>query len=332
MRRFIFIFLSAAVFHCGTFAQDANYKDQYASGYRGGYIKGIKLLPDALQFIVVGDWGRQGEYYQTAVAKQMTNATISLDADFIVSTGDNFYPDGVGSVTDPLWKTSFEDVYKQFPLQRKWYSVLGNHDYRSNPQAQVEYSSISKRWQMPARYFSKKMMINDDTAAQVLFVFIDTSPFVTKYYADEVYGPRVITQDTAAQIKWLDSVLSSPSSNIRWKIIVGHHPLYTGGKRLDAKDTKDVNQVFKPLFEKYKVDMYLCGHEHHLEYIKPDGATHYFISGAGSEVRPVKGYPKYGKFAASKAGFMSFSVTSDKVLVQVIDKDGLITYTNAISR
>src|SRR5688500_13514028 len=93
--------LSATVLCCGIFAQDANYKSQYESGYRGGFIKGIKLQEDALDFIIVGDWGRQGEYFQKAVADQMSNAATSLDLDFVISTGDNFYPDGVASVQDP---------------------------------------------------------------------------------------------------------------------------------------------------------------------------------------------------------------------------------------
>lgn len=332
MKKAILLYWGAAVFSCGILAQDANYKDQYASGYRGGYIKGIKLLDNALDFIVVGDWGRQGEYYQKAVAEQMAAAAISLDLDFVISTGDNFYPDGVGSVADPLWQSSFEEIYKHFSLQKKWYVVLGNHDYRSNPQAQVDYSRISRRWQMPARYFSEKIMIDDDTAAQVLFVFVDTSPFVSKYYSDEVYGPQVITQDTATQLKWLSSILSDTSPNIKWKIVVGHHPLYSGGKRIAAKDTEDINAAFKRLFDQYKVDMYLCGHEHHLEYIKPEGSTHYFTSGSGSEIRPVSVHPKWGKFAASQAGFMTFSIVPDSLLIQTINNKGAIIYSHVIKK
>ena len=330
MKKLILFYFSAAVIYCGTFAQDANYKQQHASGYKGSYIKGIKLLDNALDFIVVGDWGRQGEYYQKAVADQMSNAAISLDLDFVVSTGDNFYPDGVASVNDPLWQSSFEDVYKHFSLQKKWYVVLGNHDYRSNPEAQIAYSKISRRWQMPARYFSKKMIIDDDTASQVLLVFIDTSPFVSKYYDDEVYGPQVKTQDTASQLKWLSSVLADTSSNIKWKIVVGHHPLYSGGKRMSSQDTRDINAVFKDLFDRYKVDVYLCGHEHHLEHIKPEGATHYFISGSGSEIRAAELFPKYGKFASAQAGFMAISIIADKILVQTINHKGAIIYSDII--
>ncbi len=330
MRILLLTFLSAAVFYCGTFAQNKNDQDQFKSGYRGGFIKGFKTTDNALNFIVVGDWGRQGEYSQKEVAQQMGYAAIGIDADFIVSTGDNFYPDGVASTQDPLWQTSFENIYTSFPLQKKWYAVLGNHDYRSNPQAEVDYSKISHRWVMPSRYFSKKMMIDNDSNKQVLLVFIDTSPFVNKYYSDEVYGPNVSTQDSTAQLIWLSNILNNPSPSIKWKIVIGHHPVFTGGKRITSVDTKNVKDAIKPIFDKYNVDAYLCGHEHHLEYIKPAGATHYFISGAGSETRPVTVYPTIGKFAAEQAGFMTFSLTASKLLMQTINREGRIIYSTEI--
>ena len=114
--------------------------------------------------------------------------------------------------------------------------------------------------------------------------------------------------------------------------MVGHHPLYSGGKRIGSKDVKDINYVFKPIFNKHKVDAYICGHEHHLEYIKPEGSTHYFTSGSGSETRPVSIYPEYGKFAASQAGFMSFSITPEKVLVQTINNKGEIIFSYVMKK
>ncbi len=328
----LFSLLGVAVFNSSTYGQNTNYTEQFNSGYRGGFINGLRTPNNAIHFIVVGDWGRQGEYNQSEVAAQMANASVSLNADFIISTGDNFYPDGVKSVWDTKWKTSFEDIYKHFSLQKKWYVVLGNHDYRSNPQAQIEYSNISSRWQMPSRYYTKKFKINDDSTQQVQLIFLDTSPFIKSYYSNEEYAKNVYVQDSSAQIRWLDSLLSYKSTTIKWKIVVGHHPLYSGGKRINSKDTKDLNVLLKPLFDKYNVDVYLNGHEHHLEHVKPQGVTHYFTSGAGSEVRPVKIFPKDGKFAAEKAGFMTFSITSDSLIMYTIDKMGKIIYNATIKK
>lgn len=43
------------------------------------------------QFLVVGDWGRDRQYNQTAVADAMDATARSMRVDFVVSTGDNFY-------------------------------------------------------------------------------------------------------------------------------------------------------------------------------------------------------------------------------------------------
>lgn len=301
------------------------------SGYQGGFIEKLQTQENALNFLVIGDWGRNGQYHQTTVAEQMGNAAMTSDAEFIISTGDNFYPNGVASISDPHWKTSFEDVYTAHSLFRDWNVVLGNHDYKGNPEAQIEYSKVSRRWNMPDYYYSEMWSIDDDSTNKVLFVYIDTNPFVQKYYQQKEYKENVSRQDTLAQKKWLEKVLSNPDKNIKWKIVVGHHPLYCGGKRVKSQDTYDVRNAFEPLFKKYGVDTYICGHEHDLQHIKPEGNVHYFVSGAGCEIRPT-GKITGTKFAAADFGFMSFSVLPNNMLVQVINDKGEIIYADNIKK
>ncbi len=45
--------------------------------------------------------------------------------EFIVSTGDNIYPNGVRSTRDHNWIASFENIYTAQSLQTDWYVVLG---------------------------------------------------------------------------------------------------------------------------------------------------------------------------------------------------------------
>lgn len=285
----------------------------------------------ALHFIAMGDWGRNGADHQKEVAAQMGKTATDVNAQFIIATGDNFYPSGVISEWDPLWRYSFEDVYTDFHLQWDWYPVLGNHDYKSNPDAQVKYSTISRRWKMPARYYSKKFFINGDTTQAVLIAFIDTNPLIPEFYKNAEYGPNVRTQDSIKQKKWLVKILSDPSPNIKWKIVVGHHPMFTGGSRTDGYDTKAIRNSLKTLFDKYKVDVYLAGHEHNLQHIGPVEKTHHFISGAASERTPVK-LLDISNMAASEYGFMLFSVTGSEMLVQTIDDTGKIIYTATLNK
>jgi tartrate-resistant acid phosphatase type 5 len=285
----------------------------------------------ALNFIAMGDWGRNGADHQKEVARQMGKTATEIGAQFIVTTGDNFYPSGVASEWDPLWKYSFEDIYTDFSLQWDWYPVLGNHDYKSNPAAQLKYSNISQRWKMPARYYSKKIPINGDTTQQVLIVFIDTNPLIPEFYTSKEYKRNVKTQDSTKQKNWLAKVINDPSPDIKWKIVVGHHPMYTGGWRTDWYDTKAIRRSLKPLFDKYGVDVYLSGHEHSLQHLVADGKTNHFISGAASEKTAVKLVGE-SRMAASAYGFLLFSVTGKELLVQAIDASGNIIYKTTISK
>jgi tartrate-resistant acid phosphatase type 5 len=294
-------------------------------GYRGGSIKGIKKLPKALHFIAMGDWGRNGENYQKEVAAGMGKAAHDLNAAFVVATGDNFYPYGVASTQDYHWISSFETIYTAQSLHVRWFPVLGNHDYISNPEAQVEYSKVSSRWSMPSRYYSRSF--NDgDINNSLLMVFIDTDP-MEKELRGETDSIKYPPGGAARQKAWLEKTLSE--SKAKWKIVVGHHPLFSGGWRKETDETKRLKAFLQPVFEKYSVDVYLCGHEHHLEYTKPPGKTHYVISGAASEARPTAIHPEGGKFSAATQGFATFSVTAEKIFIQFIDyKDKIIGEAN----
>ncbi|MDZ7898461.1 MAG: tartrate-resistant acid phosphatase type 5 family protein [Arcicella sp.] len=290
----------------------------------------LKTFPNTLNFIVMGDWGRMGEDHQQTVANQMAKTAETINRDFIISTGDNFYPKGVMSTTDPQWKSSYEDVYKAFSLQWEWYSVLGNHDYLGNPDAQVAYSKISRRWRMPARYFSETFAIAGDTTNQVLIAFVDTNPLIPEFYKNKIYGPNVANQDSTAQKRWLEKTLSNKSPNIKWKIVVGHHPLFTATlKRRESYDTKAVRNSLKSVLDKYEVDAYLCGHDHDLQHLLPSGKTHYFVSGSASEATPINTLP-ISKLALSDYGFMVFSASAKSLNVQVINDLGKVVYRTEI--
>lgn len=292
----------------------------------------VKKIPNALNFIVMGDWGRFGEDHQIPVAKQMGLTAKEINRDFIIATGDNFYPVGVASEYDPQWKSSFEDIYTDFSLHWNWYPVLGNHDYAGNPEAQVAYTKISRRWNMPARYYSKTFDINGDPNQQVLIAFIDTNPLIPEFYKNEVYGKNVISQDTTAQKKWLVKTLTDAPKSVKWKLVVGHHPLFTATlKRRESYDTKAVRKSLKSLFDKYEVDAYIAGHDHDLQHLLPEGKTNYFVSGSASEITEIDTLP-FSKLAASEYGFMVFSVLADTLHVQAVNEKGEVIYSTEIKK
>ncbi|RHN42347.1 putative Acid phosphatase [Medicago truncatula] len=48
----------------------------------------------------------------------------SLNIDFVISTGDNFYKDGLEGVDDPTFYESFVNIYTALSLQKIWYSGI----------------------------------------------------------------------------------------------------------------------------------------------------------------------------------------------------------------
>ncbi len=325
-RVFTFILcLSLFVISCTQPARDAN---STKADNTNNSSPTVEVVDDALHFYVIGDWGRNGHQNQQEVADQMNKTASVLEPEFIISTGDNFYDNGIASVDDPYWISSFENVYNGEFMFVNWYVVLGNHDYRGNPDAEIAYTQKSRRWNMPARYFTvdKEM---EDGSGMAKFVFIDTSPFEDEYYEEDKYKNAVSGQDTAAQYAWIDSTLAA-SQDAKWLIVVGHHPFYTSGKRVD--DEAYVRNHLEPLFEKHKVDMYFAGHEHDLQHQKPaDVYTNHFVSGAGSEVRPT-GKTDFTKFAESQPGFMSASLTANSCLIQAINEKGQVIYKTELKR
>jgi hypothetical protein len=293
----------------------------------------LEVPKNALNFILLGDWGRYGDDHQQQVAAQMAKTASTVPVSFYISTGDNFYPKGVASTQDPHWHYSFEEVYKDFKLQNEWYSILGNHDYMGDPDAQVAYTNISRRWMMPARYYDKTFSLRDGSGGKVRMAFIDTNPLIAEFYRNLEYGPNVRTQDTTAQKQWLQQLLTKKEEGVQWNLVVGHHPMFTASdKRKEGYDTRAIRSSLYRLLETSNVDAYLAGHDHSLQHLLPaGGAVHHFISGSASEATQV-GKLDYSRFAASEYGFMLFSVTATEIIVHAISHTGKVLYRTTIQK
>ncbi len=278
-----------------------------------------------VRFFVIGDWGEKGTAGQQAVANAMEQRASLMPPHFIVSSGDNFYDAGVSGISDPQWQSTFENIYKLNGVS--WFPVLGNHDYILDPQAQVDYSQISGRWKMEERYYSKKFQVGNDS---LLILFIDTEPIERELRGIVPDGVKIASEFTTRQRSWMINELSA--SRAKWKMVVGHHPVNTGGARRHSSRTRKMRAYLHDIFEKYKVDIYWSGHEHQLEYIVPRGYTRYVISGAGSHTSHL-GYLKAGRrFAARQTGFVECKVTSDTVELNFINNNKQILYTDHIRK
>ena len=191
------------------------------------------------------DLGRNGYYEQKPVAELMGRVAETTGPELIIAAGDVHHFEGVASVNDPLWMTNYELIYSHPELMLDWNPIMGNHEYRGNTQAVIDYSKVSRRWDMPARYYTK---VVDEDGTTVRIVFIDTTPLISKYREETDKYPDAARQDNAAQLEWLDNTLKNAKED--WVIVVGHHPIYAQTSKDDV-ERQDMQRQLLPILHKY---------------------------------------------------------------------------------
>ena len=256
-------------------------------------------------FLTLGDWGGAAlEEPSKPYAQNVKNVASALkgvfsaeDVRFLVNTGDNFYWCGIQNTSDFQVQADWVDTYADSVRAVPWYSVLGNHEYGYNVQAQIDLSNIYPSWVMPARYYTKRVSLS--SSQHLSMIFLDSSPCVSEYRSSSPsrwdpcgsyyptcslsgghddfegtchFNANILSQDCGAQLSWFKTQLAAVPKD-DWLILVGHHPL-------DEFDVED----FVSAAEARGFDLYLNGHAHTLTHYMVDGSAKYVTSGAGALV------------------------------------------------
>jgi predicted phosphodiesterase len=122
-----------------------------------------------------------------------------------------------------------------------------------------------------------------------------------------------------SQTRWLEEQLQRPKRD--WTVVVMHQPVFTCSR---LEDTPDIGPAWRPLFERYRVDLVLQGHDHCYHRLSaPEGRA------AGERARrrgaaqgpvymiSVTGAKMYGLHARSLS--QADRVAEDTRLFQIID-------------
>jgi acid phosphatase len=274
-------------------------------------------------FYTIGDWGKLSPgLLNVANSMDIMSKDTEYKPNFILSLGDNFYPGGVESTEDEKWKTLFSNIFTGKNLYCPWYSILGNHDYGTNPQAQIDYyiKKLDNRWIMPSRYYN---VIHTFENKKLEIVCLDTVELdlTMRFITSDILKSMEINSESARkQLIWLEKILSK--SNADWLIVIGHYNLYTGGYH--GSNNYLIN-LLKPLFVKYKVDMYICGHIHNLEHLT-DAGIEYVVSGSASKQGDA-GKIFQTKFSYGDNGYTIHKIIDNKMTVLFINEKSDILYT-----
>jgi len=244
--------------------------------------------PPLFRFVSVADTGT-GTKSQYAVAEAMSRYHQKNPYNLVILAGDNIYNNGEIEKIETVFERPYQHLLKKGV---KFRACLGNHDIRTeNGEPQLKYAGFN----MPGRYYS----FRHDS---IQFFALDTNE----------------NADWKNQLIWLEKELSR--SNAPWKIVFGHHQIYSSG-------VYGVNESFikelTPLFQKYKVRLYINGHDHHYERTRSINGTTYMITGSGAGTRPV-GRSEWTEYSASRLSFAAYDVYSDRILISAIGTDNLV--------
>ena len=142
----------------------------------------------ATLFYTIGDWGafqQESINIMKKLSFQMSNCVKRKKPNFIITLGDNFYDRGVKHINDPMWNTSWRDIFinpHENMQNIEWRATLGNHDYYGgydSIEAQLERTCFDKNWHMPSENYYYR-----DIETNSYFIHIDTCKIYPELYRE----------------------------------------------------------------------------------------------------------------------------------------------------
>ncbi|HEX8515981.1 MAG TPA: metallophosphoesterase [Bacteroidia bacterium] len=218
-------------------------------------------------FAVIGDYGFSGPD-EAAVA----NLVKSWQPEYILTVGDNNYPDGLASTIDNNVGRYYHDYihpytgsFGQGAAVNKFFPTPGNHDYNT-PGAQPYYQYFT----LPGneRYYD--------------FIKGDVHFFALNSDTMEIHG----TSATSQQAIWLKNKLAASTS--KWKVVYFHHAPFCSDQVHGS--TAYINWPF----QLWGADAVISGHSHVYERVMKNGFA-YMVVGLG-------GHSKYSMIPTPVAG------------------------------
>ena len=256
-------------------------------------------------FAVIGDFG-MGNQAESDVA----NLVKSWNPDFVITVGDNNYPDGAASTIDRHIGYDYHQFIKPYTgtygagsqdVNRFW-PVPGNHDWKT-----VNLQPYRDYFVLPNNEYYYNILIGD-----IEFFMIDS----------DAHEPDKISYNSV-QGNWMkEKILSSTA---KWKIAVFHHAAYSSDSNHGSV------YIMQWPFEDWGINAVLSGHAHTYERILRDDNNNgdslvYFVNGLGGANKYGFSTPVAGSIVRynSDWGAMKVSETQSGLLFQFFTRTGIL--------
>lgn len=215
-----------------------------------------------VRWAVIGDYGNNSVY-----EREVAVLVKSLKPDFIITTGDNSYPDASkkARLDENVGKYFWEYIY---PYTGKYKTKIGGPIVTLNQ---------NRFWPSPGNhdwYKSNKLKVYREFFAlpsNERYYTFSAGPADFFAVSSDSNEPDGVTAGSK-QAEWLKAQLLA--STAAWQVVYFHHPPYTSG----ARHGPELNMRWP--FKAWGADVVLSGHVHTYERLEIDGLP-YTVNGTG---------------------------------------------------
>ncbi len=242
---------------------------------------------ERITFAVIGDYGttRQG-------TKDVAALVDSWEPDFVITLGDNNYPDGA-------YETLAGNImqhYGRFVAEKRFFPVLGNHDMTTE-----DGRPYLEAFDLPGneRYYD--------------YVWGDVHFFALNSDWREPDG----INSGSRQAAWLQEKLAA--STAAWQVVYLHTPPYV------SMEAKMVPAARWP-FAAWGADLVLSGHAHLYERLQIDGIP-YVVNGlGGGGIYPFDEQPLVASQMRfnDNYGALLVQATAERLVLQFVTREGSV--------
>ena len=203
---------------------------------------------------------------------------------FHLLNGDLCYANQNPAAQPAVW-ADFGNNVQVSAAFRPWMPCPGNHEIEFNNGLQG-FNSYLTRYTLPHNGTAFAGLWYHFTVGSVLFISLSADDVVYQDSGAFVAGPDSLQPAPSTgnvpiapgtsfyirgysggeQTRWLERTLSSASANagIDWIIVQMHQDALSSSRNGNGSD-KGIRESWLPLFDRYGVDLVLCGHDHDYE-------------------------------------------------------------------
>lgn len=186
----------------------------------------------------------------------------------------------VGDIVDTDDRHDYYSYYGHLFNERPGFANIdmvaayGNHEYMGNPDADNIKFVNGHHTVEPSANYDAKIVGTGTYASEYGNMLVISLDWAHK-------GGAPVNTILNEQAKWLEEVLSKTDKT--WKVVTMHYPIYP------YESTPGTQAIFGPVFDKYNVQLLLCGHGHTYERVQiyngnnvvPPGDKRTFTPGIG---------------------------------------------------